>query len=373
MGNIIIYYIDLIMRTVYVAPSTRTLSPRLSFLTKHIHNNMGDAPTVGINGFGRIGRAVLREALSNSLVRVISINDPHVSAEYAAYLLLNETRSDKDRDLKVEVKEGAIVVNGQYITVFQKNDPVSIPWKVTYVVECSGMYTTQDRASGHLASGASRVVIASPSADAPTYIVGVNDSKFNPSLQVISAGSTTGTVLATALKPLNERFGVESCFFTAIHALTTGQKVIDGTSGKDWRAGRAAQNIIPFVSGAQKTLQKTLPALAPMVNGRSMHVPVPAGCVLEMVVRFGKPVTCADVDATMEELQADEALKGGIATTSAPIVSSDVLSSSTLCVFDKSSPLAVGDRSVQFTLFYDNERGYARRLLDLVLVTSTKW
>lgn len=334
---------------------------------------MGDAPTVGINGFGRIGRALLRESLDNSLVRVIAINDPYVNAEYAAYLLSNETNCSRDQALKVEVKEGAIVINGQYISVFQKNDPVSIPWKVTYVVECSGMYTTQDRASGHLASGASRVIIAAPSADAPTFIVGVNDAKFNPALQVVSAGSTTGAVLATVLKPLNERFGVDSCFFTAIHSLTASQKVIDGTANKDWRAGRSADNIIPFVSGAQKTIAKTLPTLAPMVNGRSMHVPVPVGCVLELAVRFGKPTSCGELDEAMEQLQADATLKGAFATTSTPMVSSDVVRSSTLCVFDKSSPIAVGDRSIQFSVFYDNERGYARRVLDLVLATSNKW
>lgn len=326
-----------------------------------------DAATIGINGFGRIGRAVLRAALLNPLVKVTAINDPYISADYAAYLLQTDSNCST-AGLHVEAKgKDAIVVNGCYIEVSQKSDPASIPWKVNYVIDCSGVFTTQERASQHLASGASRVIIAALGADVPTFVVGVNLDKFKSDMQVISGGSPTGTVLAHALKRLTEVTSLEFVSFTAIHAATPQQKVNDGANLKDWAAARAASNVIPFATGAQKTIQKVFPQLAQTVIGSSYHVPTPRGCVLDLTIKTTAHIAKSDLEKAFE---LDSFARAGPVMVSGDAAQVIGGTSAALAVYDDKATQILGDRAAKISLWYDNEVSYARSLLALVAATS---
>ena len=337
----------------------------------------GDAATIGINGFGRIGRAVLRAALTNPLVRVAAINDPYISAEYAAYLIASDAP-----DLVVEAKEGAIIVNGNFIEVSMRSDPASIPWKVTYVVDCSGVFTTSERAGQHLASGAGRVVVANVGADMPTFVVGVNEDRFAPTMQVVSAGSPTGVVLAAALRCLSDAAPIEFASFTAVHAATGQQRVVNGVNVKEWAAARAASNTIPFATGAQRTLLKVMPSVASAVVGNSYRVPTAKGCVLDLTVKTSASLTKEAVEACLLAPSSPSSSSSSAAALFVPaeraIVSGDAERRiarvpTAVAAYDPSATQALGDRVVKLGLWYDNEASYARAVLALVVSTNRTW
>jgi glyceraldehyde 3-phosphate dehydrogenase len=337
---------------------------------------MSDAVTIGINGFGRVGRAVLIASLSNPAVRVTAINDPFISAEYAAYLVKHDSTHGGFGG-SVEAKKDAIVVDGSTIIVTQKSDPASVPWgesRVTYVVECSGVHTTHDRAGAHLAGGALRVVIAAPSSDATTIVQGVNADAMKPSTQVISAGSCTGMVLCPILRLLGERFGIEECTYTSIHAMTPTQKVVDGAHGKEWRSARSATtNIIPHSSGASKTVQKALPHLANKVVGTSLRVPVQNGCALDITVRLTHGVSKEGLDLVIQEAtQPGGAFHGLLAFTSDELVSSDV-SSTASAIYDSKASVSLNTTTHKLLWWYSHEIGYAHRLLQLIIQVNGSW
>jgi glyceraldehyde 3-phosphate dehydrogenase len=337
---------------------------------------MSDAVTIGINGFGRVGRAVLIASLSNPAVRVTAINDPFISAEYAAYLVKHDSSTGGFKG-SVEAKKDAIVVDGCTIAVTQKSDPSSVPWgdsHVTYVIECSGVHTTHDRAGAHLAGGASRVVIAAPSSDAVTLVQGVNADSMKPSTQVISAGSCTGMAVCPILRFLGERFGVDECTFTAIHAVTPTQKVVDGAQGKEWRSARSAMtNIIPHSTGAGKTIQKVLPQLANKVLGTSLRVPVQNGCALDITVRLTNGVSKEALDLAIQEAsQPGSTFHGLLAFSSEDLVSSDV-STSAASIYDAKASVSLSSTTHKLLWWYSHELGYAQRLLQLIVQTNASW
>ena len=337
---------------------------------------MTDAPiAIGINGFGRVGRALLKAASASNRVRVTAINDPFVTPEYVAYLIKHDSTGNPS-SAAVEHRKDCVVVDGSIIAVHQKSDPSSVPWgdsRVVYVIECSGVYTTSDRAGAHLAGGASRVVITAPSTDAATIVAGANIEQFKGSMQVISAGSCTGMVLAPLLRFVNETYGLEQCSFTCVHSITPSQKVIDGTNFKEWRAARGAlNNIIPHTTGACKTVAKALPMLANRIVGSALRVPVVTGCALDVTLSFANGVSKEGFDAAFKAAAESARFASTLSFSAEELVSSDVHHTGAL-VYDSKASTTLSPTTHKLLFWFDNEFGYALRLLDLVVQTNATW
>ncbi|KAF2927992.1 hypothetical protein DAI22_06g245900 [Oryza sativa Japonica Group] len=231
---------------------------------------------VGINGFGRIGRLVLRIATNRDDIEVVAVNDPFIDAKYMAYMFKYDSTHGPFKGTIKVVDESTLEINGKKISVTSKRDPSDIPWGnfgAEYVVESSGVFTTTEKASAHLKGGARKVVISAPSADAPMFVVGVNEKNYNPSMNVVSNASCTTNCLAPLAKIVHEEFGIAEGLMTTVHATTATQKTVDGPSMKDWRGGRgASQNIIPSSTGAAKAVGKVLPALNGKLTGKPQKV-----------------------------------------------------------------------------------------------------
>jgi glyceraldehyde 3-phosphate dehydrogenase len=337
---------------------------------------MTDAPiAIGINGFGRVGRALLKAALLNNRVRITAINDPFVTPEYVAYLIKHDSSGNPTAG-NVEYRKDSVVVDGSVIAVHQKADPSSVPWgdsRVVYVVECSGVYTTSDRAGAHLAGGAARVVITAPSTDAATIVAGANMESFKGSMQVISAGSCTGMVLAPLLRFVNETYGLEQCSFTCVHSITPSQKVIDGTNYKEWRAARGAlNNIIPHTTGAMKTIAKALPSIGARVVGSALRVPVATGCALDVTLSLTNGVSKEGFDAALRAAADSARYSSTLSFSSEELVSSDVHHTGAL-VYDSKASSTLSPTTHKLLFWFDNEYGYALRLLDLIIQTNATW
>merc|ERR1712243_370309 len=265
--------------TLPVTPPTTASSSSTSIMSK-----------IGINGFGRIGRLVLRAAVQKGAT-VVAINDPFIPLDYMVYMFKYDSTHGQ---FKGEVKEDGkfLYVNGTKITVFNERDPAAINWAsagAEYVVESTGVFTTTDKALAHAKGGAKKVIISAPSADAPMFVIGVNHEKYDPSLQVVSNASCTTNCLAPIAKVINDNFGLVEGLMTTVHAVTATQKTVDGPSGKDWRGGRGAgQNIIPSSTGAAKAVGKVIPALNGKLTGMASRVPTPDVSVVDLTVRLEK-------------------------------------------------------------------------------------
>ena len=227
---------------------------------------------VGINGFGRIGRLVLRASLTRDDIQVVAINDPAISVDYMVYMMKYDSAQGRFQGEVCE-KDGKLVVNGNEITVYALMDPAEIPWRDTgaeYIVESTGLFTTTEKASAHFKGGAKKVVISAPSNDAPMFVMGVNNDKYTKDMNVISNASCTTNCLAPLTKVINDNFGVVEGLMTTVHSTTATQKTVDGPSKKDWRGGRAASaNIIPSSTGAAKAVGKVIPELNGKLTGMS--------------------------------------------------------------------------------------------------------
>lgn len=267
---------------------------------------------IGINGFGRIGRLVLRAAIKKG-VEVAAINDPFLDVKYMVYMFKFDSTHGRYQG---EVKEegGLLVVDGQKIQVFQERNPAEIPWgKVgaDYVVESTGVFTTIEKAKAHLAGGAKKVIISAPSADAPMYVMGVNHDKYDPKQQIISNASCTTNCLAPLAKVINDKFGIENGLMTTVHAITATQKTVDGPSGKLWRDGRGAgQNIIPASTGAAKAVGKVIPELNGKLTGMALRVPVPDVSVVDLTVTLKNPASYDEIKAAVKAAAESDHWKG---------------------------------------------------------------
>ncbi|KAB1730253.1 type I glyceraldehyde-3-phosphate dehydrogenase, partial [Klebsiella pneumoniae] len=266
---------------------------------------------VGINGFGRIGRLVLRAAIEKGL-DVVAVNDPFINLDYMVYMFkYDSTHGRHEGD--VAAVDGKLVVNGHAISVFQERDPKAIPWGsvgVEYVVESTGVFTTIDKASAHLEGGAKHVIISAPSADAPMFVVGVNHEKYDPSMKIVSNASCTTNCLAPLAKVINDKFGILEGLMTTVHAITATQKTVDGPSGKLWRDGRgAAQNIIPASTGAAKAVGKVIPELNGKLTGMAFRVPVHDVSVVDLTCRLEKAASYDEIKAAVKEA-AEGPMKG---------------------------------------------------------------
>nr|AIY54299.1 glyceraldehyde 3-phosphate dehydrogenase [Colaphellus bowringi] len=328
---------------------------------------------IGINGFGRIGRLVLRASLERG-ADVVAVNDPFLNVDYMVYLFKYDSTHGRFKGC-VSSDGTNLVVNGKKIAVYSERDPKSIPWGkhgADYVVESTGVFTTIEKASTHLEGGAKRVIITAPSADAPMYVVGVNLDAYNPADKVISNASCTTNCLAPLAKVIHDNFEIVEGLMTTVHATTATQKTVDGPSGKLWRDGRgASQNIIPASTGAAKAVTKVIPSLAGKLTGMAFRVPVANVSVVDLTCRLGKPATYDEIKAKVKAA-AEGPLKGILDYTEEAVVSSDFIGDTHSSIFDASAGIQLNPQFVKLISWYDNEYGYSNRVIDLVKFVASK-
>jgi len=328
---------------------------------------------IGINGFGRIGRLVLRAAVEKGAT-VVAINDPFIPLDYMVYMFKYDSTHGK---FKGEVKEDGkfLYVNGNKITVFNERDPANIDWAsagAEYIVESTGVFTTTDKALAHTKGGAKKVIISAPSADAPMFVMGVNHEKYDPSLQVVSNASCTTNCLAPLAKVINDKYGIVEGLMTTVHAVTATQKTVDGPSGKDWRGGRgAAQNIIPASTGAAKAVGKVIPELNGKLTGMAFRVPTADVSVVDLTVRLSKEASYEEICATLKAASENE-MKGILGYCDEDLVSSDFIGDMRSSIFDAKAGIQLSKTFVKLVSWYDNEMGYSNRVIDLITYMQTK-
>jgi len=327
------------------------------------------APTkVGINGFGRIGRIVFRNAIEHDDIDIVAVNDPFIEPHYAAYMLKYDSTHGQFKGT-IETADDGLIVNGKTVKFYTEKDPANIPWKDTgayYIVESTGVFTTTDKAKAHLKGGAKKVVISAPSADAPMYVMGVNEDTYKSDVEVISNASCTTNCLAPLAKVIHDEFTIIEGLMTTIHSYTATQKTVDGPSAKDWRGGRtAAQNIIPSSTGAAKAVGKVIPDLNGKLTGMSMRVPTSNVSVVDLTVRIEKGASYDEIKAAIKKA-ADGPLKGIMAYTEDDVVSTDMNGDTHSSIFDAKAGISLNKNFVKLVSWYDNEWGYSRRVLDLL-------
>jgi glyceraldehyde 3-phosphate dehydrogenase len=334
---------------------------------------------LGINGFGRIGRLVMRAAMDRDDVTVVAVNDPFLDIEYACYMF----KHDSVHGLypgSVEVDGNALLIDGtKRVVFFAERNPADIKWGESgadYVCESTGIFTTTDKAAAHLEGGAKKVIISAPSADAPMYVMGVNHKTYDGSSNVVSNASCTTNCLAPLAKVLHENFEIVEGLMTTIHASTATQLVVDGPSrgGKDWRGGRSAlMNMIPASTGAAKAVGKVLPELNGKLTGMAVRVPTPDVSMVDLTVRTGKACTGAEIMAALKEAATnpDSEVYGILGFTDAEVVSQDFVHDKRSSIVDSGACIHLSDTFHKIVSWYDNEWGYSNRLVDLAVHMST--
>ncbi|MEY4833511.1 MAG: hypothetical protein RL527_1724 [Planctomycetota bacterium] len=331
---------------------------------------------VGINGFGRIGRLVCRIATSRGM-EVVGINDL-VPADNLAYLLRYDTMHGRF-DAKVEADETSITINGKRTACSALKDPAALPWKqlgCDYVLESTGLFTTLEDASKHLAAGARRVLISAPTKsekEVPTFVYGVNSSAYDPAKHmVLSNASCTTNCLVPVVKVLLDTCGLEEGLMTTVHAATATQPTQDGPSKKDWRGGRNAyMNIIPASTGAAKAAALVLPDVKGKLTGMSFRVPTADVSCVDLTFRTTKPTSLEAINAAMKAA-AEGPMKGVLAYTDEELVSSDFVSDPHSSIFDAKAGIQLNDRFFKIVAWYDNEYGYASRCVDMLAMMAKK-
>ena len=343
--------------------SFRMPSPNRADLRSPVH--------VGINGFGRIGRQVVRILTYRGEPFTIKHINSSQSAEYMKYLLEHDTVHGRFKGTCI-AEEGALILNGHRITLSCTRDASKIPWAeagVQYVAECTGAYLTTEKCMAHFASGGvKKVVISAPATDdTPTIVVGVNHDKYSASsMHVVSNASCTTNGLAPLVKVIHEKFGIAQGLMTTVHAATASQVTVDGTSAKDWRAGRAASaNIIPSSTGAAKAVAKAYPAMKGRLTGIAVRVPVVDVSMVDLTCVLETPTTYEEIKAEIK-LASETYAKGIVGYTEAPVVSSDFIGETRSTVFDATAGVMLTSTFVKLVSWYDNEWGYSSRLCDLI-------
>merc|ERR1711953_1624921 len=335
------------------------------------------AQKIGINGFGRIGRLVLRAALEKG-AKVVAINDPFIPLDYMIYMFKYDSTHTGFHRSGVSIEsdsDGKLVINGQKISVFCERDPKDIPWAsvgAEYVVESTGVFTTTEKASAHFNGGAKKVIISAPSADAPMFVMGVNHQSYDPKLTVVSNASCTTNCLAPVAKVLHDAFGIKEGLMTTVHAMTATQKTVDGPSGKNWRDGRgAAQNIIPAATGAAKAVGKVIPDLNGKLTGMAFRVPTPDVSVVDLTCRLKKGASMDEIKKAVKDAAAGK-MKGIMHYTEDQVVSADFNGSNYSSAFDAGACIQLNNSFVKLISWYDNEYGYSNRVVDLIRHMASK-
>jgi glyceraldehyde 3-phosphate dehydrogenase len=328
---------------------------------------------IGINGFGRIGRLVMRAATEHPEVAVVAVNDPFMDVEYMVYMFQYDSTHGRFKGT-VSHKEGKLIINGHEIAVYSKKNPDEIPWgthSADYVVESTGVFTTIDKAGLHIKGGAKHVIISAPSADAPMFVMGVNHTTYKKDMPVVSNASCTTNCLAPLAKVINDKFGIVEGLMTTVHAVTATQKTVDGPSGKDWRAGRGAgQNVIPASTGAAKAVGKVIPELNGKLTGMAFRVPNPDVSVVDLTVRLEKAATYDQIKAAVREASEGN-LKGIMGYTEDEVVSSDFIGDTRSSIFDANAGIQLNPNFVKLISWYDNEYAYSHRVVDLIKYMAT--
>ncbi|KAF5314478.1 hypothetical protein D9619_011765 [Psilocybe cf. subviscida] len=329
---------------------------------------------VGINGFGRIGRIVLRNALQLQNIDVVAINDPFIDLEYMVYMFKYDSVHGRFQGT-VEKQGDKLVINGKPIVVYAEREPANIQWGAAgaeYIVESTGVFTTIDKAGAHLKGGAKKVIISAPSADAPMYVCGVNLETYDPKSTVISNASCTTNCLAPLAKVIHDNFGIVEGLMTTVHATTATQKTVDGPSHKDWRGGRSVNNnIIPSSTGAAKAVGKVIPTLNGKLTGLAFRVPTLDVSVVDLVVRLDKAASYDEIKAVIKKASENE-YKGILEYTDEQVVSTDFIGHTASSIFDANAGIQLSPNFVKLISWYDNEWGYSRRVCDLLLYAAEK-
>jgi glyceraldehyde 3-phosphate dehydrogenase len=329
---------------------------------------------IGINGFGRIGRLVARASLKHPEVQLVAINEPFMDLDYMIYLFKYDSTHGRFSG-DVHGQDGKLVIEGHVISIFAEKDPTKIPWgsmQADYVVESTGVFLTTTQAKAHIQGGAKKVIISAPSSDAPMFVMGCNEERYDPNIEILSNASCTTNCLAPLAKVLDARFGIVEGLMTTVHSVTATQKTVDGPSGRDWRAGRGAgQNIIPASTGAAKAVTKILPNLTGKLTGMSFRVPTPDVSVVDLTARLEKSATYAEICKAFKEA-AEHEMKGIISYTEDEVVSTDFLGDTHSCIFDAKAGISLNGNFVKLIAWYDNEWGYSHRVVDLLIHVAKK-
>lgn len=325
---------------------------------------------IGINGLGRIGKLVLIESFNRKGIEVVGINDL-IDTEYMAYMLKYDSTHGRFQGT-VDFDEQHLIVNGKKIRVTNKKDPSELSWGelgIDIVIEATGIFLTKDTAQAHIQAGAKRVLMTGPSKDdTPMYVMGVNHTKLTKDVTIISNASCTTNCLAPLAYILHREFGIEEALMTTVHSVTATQKIVDGASAKDWRAGRSGlTNIIPATTGAAKAVALVIPELKGKITGMAFRVPTIDVSVVDLTVRLTKSASYDEIKAKFKSASETE-FKGIVAYTEDEVVSSDFLGSRETCVFDANAGIMLNPNFVKLVAWYDNEMGYSNKILDLVEV-----
>ena len=330
---------------------------------------------IGINGFGRIGRLVLRASLERKDLEVVAINDPFIDAEYGAYLFKYDTIHGVCKH-EVSFVDNYLVIDNKKILFSSEIEPKNIKWKqskVEYVAESSGVFKSLEQCQAHLDAGAKKVVITAPGKDGvPMFICNVNTDKYKTKMNIVSNGSCTTNCLAPLVKVINDNFGIEEGLISTIHSTTATQLTVDGVSKKDWRAGRAASgNIIPASTGAAKAIDLVIPSLKGKITGMSFRVPTLDVSCVDFTCRLKKSTSMEDIIKAIEKASKSN-LKGSITLTTEDNVSSDFIGNTNGCIFDSKASIMLNPNFVKLVAWYDNEYGYSNKVLDLITIMNQK-
>ena len=321
---------------------------------------------IGINGFGRIGRLVFRSAMKQNNVTIVGINDL-LDIDHLAYLLKYDSVHGK-YDGTIEINGSNLVVDGHSVRISAERDPLSIGWgkmNTDVVAECTGIFTTLEKAQAHIDGGAKKVVISAPSADAPMFVMGVNHTSVEPNQTIISNASCTTNCLAPIAKVLDDNFGIEEGLMTTVHATTATQFTVDGPSKKDFRGGRSSLiNIMPASTGAAKAVTKVIPSLAGKLTGMAFRVPTANVSVVDLTVKLEKDTSYNEIKSIMKK-HADSDMKDILGYTDEAVVSQDFVGDIRTSIFDANAGMELNSKFFKIISWYDNECGYSNKLIDL--------
>jgi glyceraldehyde 3-phosphate dehydrogenase len=321
---------------------------------------------IGINGFGRIGRLVFRSAMKQNDVTIVGINDL-LDVNHLAYLLKYDSVHGK-YDGTVEVEGNNLVVDGQTVRITAERDPAAIGWGTVdtdVVAECTGIFTTLEKAQLHIDGGAKKVVISAPSADAPMFVMGVNHNEATSDQTIVSNASCTTNCLAPIAKVLNDNFGIQEGLMTTVHATTATQFTVDGPSKKDFRGGRSSLvNIMPASTGAAKAVTKVIPALVGKLTGMAFRVPTANVSVVDLTVKLEKDTSYEEIKNVMRT-HSESDLKNILGYTEEPVVSQDFIGDVRTSIFDAGAGMELNSKFFKIISWYDNECGYSNKLIDL--------
>ncbi|MCC5814691.1 MAG: type I glyceraldehyde-3-phosphate dehydrogenase [Leptospira sp.] len=331
---------------------------------------------IAINGFGRIGRLVLRSGIKDKNLEFVAINDL-VTPDNLAYLFKYDS-THGIFDGNVTHDDEGIIIDGKKIKCISERDPANLPWKamgVDYVIESTGLFTDKAGASKHLTAGAKKVVISAPAKDKeiPTFVMGVNNEKYNPSSDhIVSNASCTTNCLAPIVKVILDNFGFDEGLMTTVHAMTATQPTVDGPSKKDFRGGRgAAQNIIPASTGAAKAVGLCIPEVNGKLTGMAFRVPTPNVSVVDLTVKTTKSTNLTEIRKKMKEA-SETTMKGFLGYTDEMVVSNDFVGNKYSSIFDSDACIELNDKFFKLVSWYDNEMGYSNRVLDLIRFMASK-